>query len=155
MVCAGRAEGFELGPVIQRMLQVPVQTPQCSLCWDSTNTTQIVAEKWGGHRGTGWSPHSQFGCSWAGFPCWAVQANLPAPAGCTSLRILFKSKSNHKSSAQKDGKCVDTQQPPQPKRCLRVAARICHYLTLQSAFLSLLLSSEWGEKDLQCREKWD
>lgn len=30
MVCPGRAEGFELGPVIQRMLQVPVQTPQCS-----------------------------------------------------------------------------------------------------------------------------
>lgn len=36
-----------------------------------------------------------------------------------------------------------------------MAARICHYLTLQPAFLSLLFSSEWGENDQQGRDKWE
>lgn len=71
------------------------------------------------------------------------------------LRIVSKSKSNRKSFAHKDGKMCRYKAAPQPKKCLRVAARICHYLTLQSAFLNLLFSSEWGEKDLQGRDKWE
>lgn len=126
-------------------------------CWDSTNTTQIVAGKWGGTEGR----------DGLHIPRLDVprQDSHTGQSKTTSLlqqgalghftQDCFKSKSHHKSSARKDGKCADTQQPSQPKRCLRVAARICHYLTLQPAFPSLLFSSEWGEKDLQCREKWD
>lgn len=77
-VCTGRTEGFELGPVIQRMLQVPGQTPQCS---------QVLGQESGGVTEGQDGPHIPK-LDVPRQKCHAGQSksNLPAPAGCPGAR---------------------------------------------------------------------